>query len=79
MTAAAEKAQALAQAGGAETGCLLQINENSWSYYNGSWWGGRDRAMWTQNVVQNAAPAEQMGSTDETPISVGQSSFIPRR
>lgn len=71
MTAAAEKAQALARAGGAETGCLLQINENSWSYYHGYGWGGRDRAMWSQNVVQNATPAEPL-PTDETPISVGQ-------
>jgi uncharacterized protein YggE len=72
MTAAAEKAQALAGAGGAQAGCLLQIHENSWSYYNGSWWGGRDRAMWTQNVVQNVAPAEPSELTDETPISTGQ-------
>jgi uncharacterized protein YggE len=71
MTAAAEKAQALATAGGAETGCLLQINENSWSYYHGYGWGGRDRAMWSQNVVQNAAPSEPQ-PTDESPISIGQ-------
>jgi uncharacterized protein YggE len=71
MKAATEKATALASAGGAQAGCLLSINENSWSYYNGSWWGGRDRAMWTQNVVQNAPGGEQPAS-DETPVSVGQ-------
>jgi hypothetical protein len=71
MTAATEKAQALAQAGGSVAGCVLQINENTWSYYQGSWWGGRDRAMWTQNVVQNTA-SEGQPSLDETPISVGQ-------
>lgn len=71
MKAATEKAAALADAGGAQTGCLLSISENSWSYYHGSWWGGRDRAMWTQNVVQNAPGGEQPAS-DETPVSVGQ-------
>jgi uncharacterized protein YggE len=72
MTAATEKAKALAGAGGAETGCLMQIHENSWSYYNGYWWGaGRDQSMWTQNVVQNATAGEPP-APDETPISVGQ-------
>jgi uncharacterized protein YggE len=76
MTAAVEKAQALAKAGGTETGCVMQISENSWSYYNG-WWGSRrgDQSMMTQNVVQNAAPnsgsGDQTGS-DEGPISQGQ-------
>ncbi len=70
MKAATEKAQLLASAAGAKAGCVLTINENSWSYYNGSWWGGRDRAMWTQNVVQNATTDQPM--PDETPISVGQ-------
>jgi uncharacterized protein len=72
MKAASEKAQALAEAGGGQAGCLMQINENSWSHYNGSWWGGRDRAMWSQNVVQNAAPSEPAGEEAETPISSGQ-------
>lgn len=71
MKAAAEKAAALAGAGGAKAGCLLSINENSWSYYNGSWWGGRDRATWTQNVVQNA-PSSEQPTSDETPVSIGQ-------
>ena len=72
MKAAMEKAQALASAGGTQTGCVLQINENSWSYYNGAWWGGRDRALWTQNVVQNATTNGGQPSSDETPISLGQ-------
>lgn len=72
MKAASEKAQALAEAGGAQAGCLMQINENSWSHYNGYWWGGRDRAMWSQNIVQNAAPTEPAAEEDETPISSGQ-------
>lgn len=72
MKAATEKAQALAEAGGTQTGCVLQISENSWSYYNGSWWGGRDRAMWTQNVVQNAPGGGSQPGPDETPISLGQ-------
>jgi len=70
MKAAREKAEALATAGGAQVGCLMDINENSWSSYYGSGSVGRERATWTQNVVQNA-PANRVPS-DETPISVGQ-------
>lgn len=70
MQAATEKAALLAEAGGTATGCVVNISENSWSYYNGSWWGGRDRATWSQNVVQNATSEQPM--PDETPISVGQ-------
>ena len=74
MTAAKEKAQALAGAAGAETGCVLTINENSWSYYNGWMYGsGRDSNMWTQNVIQNAAPASGSASSEgDEPISLGQ-------
>jgi uncharacterized protein YggE len=71
MKAAREKAEALVKAGGAQLGCLMEVNENSWSSYYGSWWGGRERAMWTQNVVQNA-PASDQSLSDEVPISVGQ-------
>ncbi len=73
IKAAQEKAQALAQAGGGEAGCVLNISENSWSYYNG-WWYGSSQSNWTQNVVQNAAPGGEAGgngSSDE-PISLGQ-------
>jgi uncharacterized protein YggE len=73
MEAASEKAQDLAGAAGAETGCVLNINENTWSYYNGWWWYGSSRDLWTQNVVQNVAPT---GSTEphyeEGPLSLGQ-------
>jgi uncharacterized protein YggE len=77
MKAAQEKAQALATSAGAEAGCVLNITENSWSYYNG-WWYGRSQNLWTQNTVQNAAPGDGAGksgagnsATDE-PISLGQ-------
>ena len=74
MKAASEKAQALAEAAGAETGCVLNINENSWSYYNGWWYGGNaHQNLWTQNVVQNSpprAPPACRGATE--PISLGQ-------
>ena len=74
MTAAREKAQALASAAGAETGCVLSIGENSSSYYNGWWYGSpRNASMMTQNTIQNAAPssASASGEGDE-PISLGQ-------
>ncbi len=74
MTAAKEKAQALAGASGAEAGCVLNISENSWSYYNGWYGSSRNANMMTQNMVQNAAPAG--GSMDSNdggePISLGQ-------
>jgi uncharacterized protein YggE len=69
VTAASEKAQALAEAAGAETGCVISITENSWASYGG-WWGGRSQSAWSQNVVQNIASPE--GSTSgEEPISLG--------
>jgi uncharacterized protein YggE len=71
MQAAKEKAQALASAAGAQTDCVLTINENSWSYYNG-WWYGRNQNLWTQNVVQNTTPSGSTGSSSEEPISLGQ-------
>jgi uncharacterized protein YggE len=73
MEAASEKAQDLASAAGAETGCVLNINENTWSHYNGWWWYGSSRDLWTQNVVQNASPT---GNTEpypeEGPLTLGQ-------
>lgn len=72
MKAAQEKAQALASAAGAQAGCVLTITENSWSFYNG-WWYGRSQSLWTQNTVQNAAPSNSAGSTaGDEPISLGQ-------
>jgi len=73
MKAAGEKARALARAAGAETGCVLSITENTWSSYNG-WYFGRDRNLWAQNVVQNVAPSggsAGQGSEGE-PVSLGQ-------
>jgi uncharacterized protein len=72
IKAAGEKGQALAHAAGTETGCVLSINENSWSSYYGSWRGGRNAALWTQNVAQNVAPAQDQQVAGDTPISLGQ-------
>lgn len=72
MQAAREKADDLAQAAGTETGCVMNINENTWSYYNGGWYG-QSRDLWTQNVMQNAAPAGETGALAEGgPVSLGQ-------
>ena len=80
MKAATEKAKDLASAAGAETGCVLSINENSWSYLNDSgwswWYGGRDTNLWTQNVVQNAASTGSAANPiEEGPVSPGQISI----
>jgi len=73
MMAAQEKAQDLASAAGAETGCVMSINENSWSYYNGGWYS-QNRDLWTQNTMQNIAPAGgETGALAETgPVNLGQ-------
>ena len=73
MKAAVEKAEALAGAAGAQTGCVMQITENTWSYYNG-WWWGRSQNQMTQNTVQNAAPASGSGDSSGSqaePVSLG--------
>jgi uncharacterized protein YggE len=78
MTAAKEKAAALAQAAGAETDCVLNINENSWSYFTGwNWWhGGSNQNVWTQNAVQNVAPTNsETPSSEGSPVSAGQISI----
>ena len=73
MKAAAEKARDLASAAGAEAGCVLHIDENSWSYYNGWWYGQNSSNLWTQNTVQNASPSGGTGSgSDAEPVSLGQ-------
>jgi hypothetical protein len=75
MKAASEKAGALAQTAGADTDCVLHINENSWSYFNGwNWWnGGNNQNLWTQNAVQNAAPpSSETPSSADSPVSAGQ-------
>lgn len=74
MKAATEKANDLASAAGAETGCVMNINENTWSYYNGWGYWRRDQNLWTQNVVQNSVP--NMGGegilTESGPVNPGQ-------
>jgi uncharacterized protein YggE len=73
MKAAAEKARDLATTAGAEAGCVLHIDENSWSYYNGWWYGQNSSNLWTQNTVQNAGPSGGTGSgSDAEPVSLGQ-------
>ena len=75
MQAASEKAQALADAVGVDTGCVLTINENTWSYYNG-WWSREQQNLWVQNAVQNINPtAGSAGSSQEGPVSLGQISI----
>jgi uncharacterized protein YggE len=73
MIAAQEKAGDLASAAGAETGCVMNINENTWSYYNGGWYA-QNRDLWTQNTVQNVAPAggEASALTEAGPVNLGQ-------
>lgn len=78
MKAASEKASALARAAGADTDCVLNISENSWSYFQGNnWWSGANaQNLWTQNAVQNAAPAVgDAPPTDESPVRSGQISI----
>jgi len=73
MEAAGEKAQDLAEAAEAQAGCVLSISENSWSYYYGSWRGGREMALWAQNVVQNASSSQgELAQMDDSPITLGQ-------
>ncbi len=73
MKAASEKAQALAGAAGAQAGCVLSVSENTWSHYYGLWRGGRQSALWTQNVATNASPSlDAPAPSEDTPISLGQ-------
>jgi len=73
IKAASEKAQDLTDAAGAELGCVMSINENTWSYFYGGWYG-QQQNLWTQNVVQNAAPVgNESGALSEAgPINLGQ-------
>ncbi|MFT3891711.1 MAG: SIMPL domain-containing protein [Anaerolineales bacterium] len=80
MNAAMEKAKALATTAGTDTSCVLDINENSWSYFNQwSWWYGRNQNqnLWTQNAVQNIAPSEgsETPTIEDGPVSAGQISI----
>ncbi len=75
MQAASEKAQALANTAGVDTGCVLTINENTWSYYNG-WWSRDQQNLWVQNAVQNISPTGSSGSQPQDgPVSLGQISI----
>ncbi len=60
LVSAGEKAQDLVEAAGAEAGCMVSINENTRSFFNSGWYGREDN-LWTQNVIQNAAPAGGRG------------------
>jgi len=74
IKAAQEKAQALASGVGAETGCVIHINENTWSSYYGGWYG-RSQSLMTQNISQNVAPAAGSADgamTENGPVSLGQ-------
>jgi hypothetical protein len=80
MKAAAEKAKALARTAGADTGCVLTINENTSSYFNGwNWWRGygNNQNQMTQNAVQNVAPsgAGETPTLDNGPVSAGMISI----
>ena len=80
MKAAAEKAKALAMNAGTDTTCVLTINENTWSYFNGwsSWYGrNQNQNLWTQNAVQNVAPAEgnETSALEDGPVNAGQISI----
>jgi len=72
IRAAKEKAQALAGGAGTQIGCVIHIDENTWSAYNG-WWYGRNQnaASMSQNVIQNAAPSAP-APTGDGPVSLGQ-------
>jgi uncharacterized protein YggE len=72
MTAAQEKAQALAATAGTSAGCVLSINENSWSYFSGWGYGHNNQNQLTQNAVQNAAPSAGNSSAADEPISLGK-------
>ena len=66
--------RALAQAAGAQTGSVLTISENSWSYFNGMW-GGSSNSRMAQNVVQNIAPTGSGAAKGDEPISLGMISI----
>lgn len=73
IKAAQEKAQALAGGVGAQAGCALHINENTWSAYSGSWYG-RNQNLSSQNVSQNVVPATGASTGapgDDGPVSLG--------
>lgn len=72
VTAAKEKAQALAKAAGAQSGCVVSISENSWSAYNGWTSSYGNSNLWTQNTYQNATTGSAYENNGDEPISLGQ-------
>mgnify|MGYP006279123963 CR=1 FL=1 len=72
VQAAEEKARDLAEAAGSNTGCVVSLNENTWSYFNGGWWG-RSNNLWTQNTVQTLPLEGEDGDlTAYGPVNIGQ-------
>lgn len=74
VQAASEKAKDLASAAGTDIGCVLNINESSWSYYNGWRNGyGNNANLWAQNTVQNQTNSSAYSNLQgDEPISLGQ-------
>lgn len=72
VIAATEKAQALADAAGTSTGCVISIDENTWAQFYGGWYGGRQMALWAQNVYQNADPGSGITELEDSPLSLGK-------
>jgi uncharacterized protein YggE len=73
MQAAREKAAAISGAAEAAVGCMQTISENTWTQYYGSWRGGREAAMWAQNVIQNGnISGESAADLGDSPMSLGQ-------
>jgi uncharacterized protein YggE len=71
MKAAQEKARDLASAANAQPGCVLNIDENSLSYYGYPWQNARYYQGLMQNAMQNASGSAQPPG-DDRPISLGQ-------
>jgi len=73
IKAAQEKAQTLASGVGAEAGCVIHIDENTWSSYYGGWYGSSQNSL--SNVSQNVAPSAGSGDgsmSENGPVSLGQ-------
>ena len=73
VRAAREKAQDLAIAAGARTGCVMSINENIYSQFYGGWYG-QTRNLWASNMIQNSDPVGSGagGLDDDGPVNIGK-------
>lgn len=71
VQAAREKADLLSGAAGAQTGCVITLTENVWSYYNG-WYGRGGGNIWAQNAVQNAPQAGAGTMPEAGAVRLGQ-------